>query len=268
MIEETKKSTLQKQLAEARKSLSASGKSPYAIGQESKQKVLEWIYRWGYTSSSVVQQLLCKTSGGYAHRLSKQGWLTETITESITSSAFYTLSIKGLQEAEHRTLKLYRYVELDPYRINQHLLRHNLTAQILTVNALHTKFIESYETERMILQDGDQTGIKHPDVVWLSDKLRWGIEIELTAKWSRDLDDFVMGIINVLDSTEKKPALYSRFILISDSPAILSRYRQAMHPGEKLNIWKKNQRNYWVIDNTIAVPNWLSSKVDFQLIER
>jgi len=172
----------------------------------------------------------------------------------------------GLQEAERFAPELYRYPESDPYKVNQKLLRHNLLAQKITVEAIRTGLVSSFETERMFAQDGDKSGVKRPDVVLVTtNNLRIGIEVELSAKWSRDLDDFVLGILRALDTSTHK-SHYSRFTVASDSPAIIDRYKKAMVPGARLNIWVKNQRNHWVVDKTISVPDWLIQKVDFKLI--
>jgi hypothetical protein len=93
-----------------------------------------------------------------------------------------------------------------------------------------------------------------------------GAEVELSAKWARDLDMFTLGIVRALQPSGDKPARYNRFAIISDSPAIINRYRAAMQPGAALYLWKKDQRGHWVIDKTIKVPDWLISKIDFHLI--
>jgi hypothetical protein len=127
--------------------------------------------------------------------------------------------------------------------------------------------ITSFETERMIDQAGDKLGIKRPDVVWLGTTgLRMGVEIELSAKWMRDLDDFVASIARALQSSNELSATYHRFAIISDSKAIIERYRAAVAPNQPLPIWEKNQRGHWVVDHTSSVPTWLISKIDFQLV--
>lgn len=268
MDEQTKDITkIEAQLAAARAVLAASGKSPRQIGEESKLKVIEWLYRWGYTSSTIIQLLLGRTSAGYAQKLERQGWLVATKTASGIPATFFTLTEQGLQEAERHAEALYRYPEIDPYKINQQLIRHDLLAQSSTVNALNAGAISSYETERMFAQEGDKSGVKRPDVVWLTKSgHRVAVEIELSAKWTRDLDEFVLGIARALQSASDKPSKYSRFAIISDSKAIVDRYRKAMQPGTPLSLWQKNQRNHWVIDKAIKVPDWLIGKVDFQLI--
>jgi len=255
------------QLAAARGMLAATGKSPRQIGLESRQTVLDWTYRWGYSSAMTIQLLLNRTSGGYGQKLARQGWLIATKTVSGTPSAFFTLTEQGLQEAERFSSALYRYPEADPYRVNQLQIRHYLIAQNATLNGLHAGSIARYETERMFALTGDKSGVKRPDIVWHTKAgLKIAVEIELSAKWERTLDEFVLGIARALQSTENKSTSYNRFAIISDSKAIIERYRAAMQPGTALSIWKKNQRQHWVIEKTVTVPDWLIAKIVFQLI--
>jgi hypothetical protein len=258
---------IKSQLAAARAVLAATGKNPHQLGVESRLKVIEWIYRWGYTSATIVQLLLGRTSAGYAQKLARQCWLVATKTKTGIPNLFFTLSEQGRQEAERHSITLYRYSEIDPYKVNQQQIRHYLIAQSSTINALNAGVITGYETERMFSGEGDKSGVKRPDIVWVTKAgLRIGGEIELSAKWARDLDDFVLGIARALQSGGDKPAQYNRFVIVSDSPAIINRYRAAMQPGATLSMWKKDQRGHWVIDKTTKVPDWLFGKIDFHLI--
>lgn len=258
---------IETRLAAARKVLAETGKNPRQIGDESRQKIIEWLYLWGYTSATLVQEILGRTSAGYARKLTKQGWLVATKTASGIPVAIFTLSEQGLSEAERHAATLYRYPEIDPYKVTQSQIRHYMIAQNATLNGLRAGSIAYFETERMFSQAGDKSGIKRPDVVWHTNAgLRIAVEIELSAKWGRDLDDFVLGIARALQITKDKTPAYNRFAIISDSQAIIDRYRAAMQPGMHLPLWKKNQRSHWVIDKTINIPDWLINQVDFQLI--
>lgn len=257
------------QLAAARAVLADSGKSPRQLGIEARLKVLIWLYRWGYASADGIQSMLGRTVGGYAQKLVRQGWLVATKTESGSPEYCFTLSVRGLEEAERYTPILLKYPEIDPYRVNQQQIRHYLIAQSATVNALNSGAVVEYETERMYSHSGDRPGEKRPDVVWtMASGLRIACEIELSAKWERHLDQFILGIARALQSQNGQTAKFDRFAVITDSPAILRRYRDAMRPDAPLNIWSKNQRNHWAVDKSIKVPAWLIERVDFQLLGR
>lgn len=258
---------IETQLAAARAVLAATGKSPRQIGEESRLAVIQWIYRWGYSSATSIQLLLGRTVAGYAQKLARQGRLQAVNTESGTPKCYFTLSELGVQEAERHAEVLLRYPEIDPYRVNQKLIRHNLISQHATINSMHAGLAVDYLTERMINQAGNQPGEKIPDVVWLTTSgLSIGVEIELSAKWERDLNQFVLGVIQALSSKNDKPAKYDRFAIITDSPAIKKRYSDAIQPETPLPLWKKDDRQHWVIEKTTKVPDWVISKVDFHLL--
>jgi len=267
-MELIKAKVLNTQLVAARAALIATGKNSRQLGDESRLKMLMWIYAWGFTAVFIVKLLLGRTTGGYLQKLARQDWLVATKTKSGVPPFYFTLSEIGLQEVERRSESLCKYIEADPYRVDQPKIRHYLIAQIATIKALNSNSIVSYETERMFGKDGDKLGVKRPDIAWItSNGKRYGVEIELSAKWEKDLDFFVYGIAMALSNKDNESPDYDRFFIISDSPAIIKRYKAAMQPGVNLPMWKKNERGHWAIYKNIKVPEWLISKVDFKLME-
>lgn len=262
------KEKLNNQLAAARFVIAQSGKNPRQLGRESRLKILKWIYSWGYTSSSIGQLLLNRTSGGYMQKLAKQNWLVATKTKSGLPASYFTLSQIGLEDAERHSLTLFKYVEVDQFKVEQSKIRHYLIAQESTIRALESGVIVDYETERMFLRRGDMLGLKRPDIIWVTNLgSRLGVEVELSAKWERQLDDFVLKIIRALKSNDDSKPEFNRFIIISDSPAIIKRYRDAMQPGAEVSSWVKNSRGHWIVDKTYKIPAWLITQIDFQLVE-
>jgi len=69
--------------------------------------------------------------------------------------------------------------------------------------------------------------------------MRIALEIELSAKWDRNLDDFILKIIRALKSSEGNIPYVDRFIVVSDSPAIVERYKQAIQPTSSFQTWTK-----------------------------
>jgi len=93
------------------------------------------------------------------------------------------------------------------------------------------------------------------------------VEIELTAKFERKLDDFVLGIILSLKATQEKPARFNSCAIISDSDAILKRYKAAFEPEKKVHAWKKDAQSKWHIDRQYEVPEWVSGKIQWLKID-
>lgn len=242
------------------------GQSPYERSIQKRQDVLTWVYRWGYASAEIIRQVAGQTAGGYAKKLERHGLLIATKTESGIPRAIFTLTKSGYQEAERFADKLAPYPELDPSRVNQQLIRHNLLAQHITVRELKNGNIHDYLTERFVGLDGDKPGQKRPDVVWIAwDGRRTAVEVELTAKWERRLDEFVLAVGKGLDP--KKGPLYAEFVIVTDAPAIERRYRAAMAPGSTLTVWEKNERGHWAPKDHYHTPSFISQGVRFILHE-
>lgn len=242
------------------------GQSPHERSIQKRQAVLTWIYRWGYSSAEIIRQVADQTAGGYAKKLEERGLLVATKTESGIPRAIFTLTKSGYQEAERFADKLAPYPELDPYRVNQQLIRHNLLAQQITVRELKNGNTHDYLTERFVGLDGDKPGQKRPDVVWIAwDGRRTAVEVELTAKWERRLDEFILAVGDGLDPTNGPR--YAEFVIVTDSPAIERRYRAAVEPGTSLTVWQKNERGHWVPKKHLKIPFFLSQGVRFILLE-
>lgn len=249
------------QLRIARAKLKERGLSPTKLDKINRLKTLDLIYKWGYTSSNIVQNLLGVTKGGYLQKLAEQGYLKSARIEAVRADlpkAIYTLTSLGLEEAERHAHQHIRYIEINGFK--QDKIRHNLLAQQVTINAMNEGVIDDYLSERM-LATKDTSGKKRVDVAWSKADINIGVEIELSKKWERDLDDFVLKIITAIQSGK-----YNRFLIFSDSPAIISAYSSAMKAGENLRIWKKDQKLFWRVEKTETIPDWLLTKVLFQLL--
>ena len=235
------------------------GVSPTERGNQNRLKIVEWLLHWGYSSAPILQQLVGHKSSGHAATLVKSGWLIQTKTESGTPRHYYTLSEKGLELATKHAMQLPRYPEIDPYRVNQNQIRHYLLAQQATLKALQENKITDYLTERMIDGEGDKAGVKRPDVIFITSDIKIGVEIELSAKWDRKLDQFLSSIGNAL-----KQDTYQVFIIFSDSPALLNRYQTAL--TKPIKHWVKDDRGHWQAKGEFMFPVAMRDWVQFQLI--
>jgi hypothetical protein len=249
------------------------GESPRARGEKKLRRCLDWLYRWGYSSGPVLTTV-SQAKQAIAGKMVKAGLVVATRTEAGgvtrgTPAFYYTLTQSGLEEAERMTEQLVRYPEADDrYRVNQGQLRHYLLAQSATAIAINAGAIIKYQTERQIDGEGDKVGIKRPDVVWTypSGK-QMAVEVELSAKWERKLDDFVLAIYRCLEPGETGSSRFERVTVITDSPAIKTRYEEAVQPNKPIQIWEKNKRGHYAVTETILAPEWLVERVDFSVIE-
>ncbi|WP_322034620.1 hypothetical protein [Burkholderia sp. BCC1970] len=247
-------------------------KSPRARGDEKTRLALDWIYRWGWASPSTLDLLSGTVGRGLGTRLVKRGFLIKTRTQAGggmkgVPTWLLTLSQAGLEEIERVRDTLLPY-ELDPYRIRQDQLRHYQLAQLATArNLVKGNLLKSYVTEKE-LAARSTAGIKQPDVVWvLQSGAQIAVEVELSAKWARDLDHFVHACIQSL--AQRADGSRPRFDMVTintDSPAIVRRYQAAFQPGANYSRWKKDAQRRWVVSGTAEVPAWIEGRVVCQLL--
>lgn len=247
------------------------GCSPQKRQAEKQRAATTWIYEHGASSAEIIRQVVGQKARGYAAKMVKDGLLVETPTESGgvvrgIPKFFYTLSRDGLAEAERHAKVPMAYPEIQPSRVKQRLLKHNLIAQQITWDLYKTPIYNTYCSDRRLAVKMANK-VKRPDaIVYCLDDSKTGIEIELTSKWAQDLDEFILGIISLLEEQDESIKI-DHFRILSDSPAILDNYKAAMKPGMPLNLWNKDSRGRWESKRFMPVPQFLSERVFFHLLD-
>jgi len=245
------------------------GRTPRERGEEKTLAVLDWVYRWTWTSPTTAETLGGAQRSGLAARLVKKGYLRSTRTaagggEPGVPLNILTLTERGLMHIE-RTREVLLPYEMDPYRIRQSKLRHDQIAQMATAKQLQNGNISGYLSEKEMAMPS-KLRVKQPDVCWVIGDTKTAIEVELTAKWDRDLDEFVAASIASL--TEIDGVTRFNFItIVSDSRAIISRYRAAFQPKSGYGEWVKNDAGKWTKPTVLTVPQWVKGKVLCKFIE-
>lgn len=267
------KSDIQSKETSSPKALTARP-SPRQVGREKRAKALRWVYSWGWSSPSVLACVANDNGNGLAARLVRQGLLKRTRTESggghkNVPASILTLTAAGIIEVERdlrRAEDLLPY-ELDAHRVQQALLRHDTLAQLTTAKALQAGSITGYLTERE-LRRRSANGVKQPDVVWVSPHGLWAIEIELSAKWGKDLDHFVLACIDSLEQgSNGAPARFAFVCVVSDAPAILERYKRAFSEGAPVGVWRRDASRHWVKTCARKVPGWAQKRLLWKKID-
>lgn len=245
------------------------GRSSLERGRERALTALTWVYRWGWASSTTLEMLVGTQRSGLAQRLVKSGLLVSTKTQSrrnekFLPGSFLTLTQDGKHMVEVDRMEPMPY-EHRPERVNQNHLMHNEMAQRFTAERLIDGTIVDYLTEKE-MKAKSQNGVKNPDVVWLfPDGKKVSVEIELSPKWERDLDTFVLSSLVSL-SCKNGPAHFDQLQFITDAPAILKRYQKAFTPGASFRTWRKNESGRWTADEERFVPSWTNERITWELV--
>lgn len=261
---ENRKHTEPTRTEAGRKAIKTLGK-PRDIQQQNLRTILDWLYRWGYSTSDILSELLGRKNRSHALRLAKAGWIQTVSIKGYPT--YYVLTEKGLAEATHHSPTLIEYREaLDPYRINLPLLHHNLIAQKETITAMRLGWYPDFITQRMFRFDKDSKPLKTPDVI-LVDKvegvsneqvdLLTGVEIELTPKWNHHLDMFVTNIVDDIQFQR-----LHKVLIISDSKAIRERYKNAFQPGTRVKRWEKASGSKFIdTKEDLVILEWIFKHV-------
>lgn len=248
-----------------RKAIKMLGK-PRDIQQQNLRAVLDWLYRWGYSTSDILSDLLNRKNRSHALRLSKAGWIQAVSIKGYPT--YYVLTKKGLAEAIHHSTELYEYKEIDPYRVHLPLLHHNLIVQKETITAMRLGGYQNFITQRMFNFNKDSKPLKIPDVILIEQvegefekyvNELTGVEIELTPKWHHDLDMFVTNIVDDIQFGR-----LVRFLIISDSKAIRDNYEKAFRPGRQVPRWEKTGIKFTRTDEILEIPKWAPKHILFR----
>lgn len=247
------------------------GRSPRQVGQEKALTILHWIYKWGWTSPRIVD-LLCNDTK-LVNKLVKKGWILKTRTESggaerDVPAFILTLTKNGIIEVERHLHKEEDLLPSDtnPLKIKQALLRHDHLGQYITATSLLKGNISDFLTPLMMNRKSE-SGIKQPDVVWVNNGKKYAIEVELTGKWKRDLNMFVMAVLRALLPTKGGEIIYAGCFILSDSEAILARYKTAFRHGSVHDSWQKNTTRHWVKNGTFTIPKGIEEKLAWRKID-
>lgn len=248
--------------------------SPRVKGVERAEKALLWVYRFGWSTPTILE-LALDSSGrsGIGNRLVKSGLLVKTPTPSgginNTPSCILTLSRIGLEliTALYPTLLPY---EINPLKIKFSTINHDENVQRLTANRLRfyydgttaTSFLSEKE-----LAIGKKKGDKIPDAIWnlmyydeQKPDEKVAVEVELSAKWGQELDTFVYQTLYQL--TNK---VCDAIEIYSNSPALLERYAQAFKPNKMLQTWNREpgKSGRWSKASPVKIPERPEDQVRF-----
>lgn len=243
------------------------GRSPRQVGHEKALDALKLIYRWGWSTPTMIDTYVNNGRRGLSARLLKNGLTKSERTEAfggIKNMPMFiiTLTDAGVAEVEANISDITPY---EPFFFKNQL-RHDLSIQELTLGNIETGYALDYQTPRELAKQSE-AGKKQPDAVWTiqsdngQDLLDVAIELELSAKRDRELDETIFRILKALNPNNKQH--YDGFFIFSPSKAIIKRYQDALAPGKRLQTWKKNSARHWVEDKKIEIRPELVEKIQF-----
>jgi hypothetical protein len=225
--------------------------SPKDRYQHKLMAVLEWIYRWGYTSDAVIQAIVGTKRPGFGKKLVDAGWLA-TVRAPVNADVrnLYLLSDAGLAEAARRHPEVLPYPEAHG-RISG-LVRHRLAIQwIVLANAR-----DSHLSEREVRIRSSELEHKAFDALIYRQGREIGIEAELSPKYGPKLDAFLLDCLDWTDHASR------HVIVATDSEAILRNYQTRLAERELLR-HTLNANGHWQPKGRVGIDPGARCRIHF-----
>lgn len=264
-------------LQAGRESAKERGKTPRELGHERTLQALRWVYLFGWSSAALLEQLVNTNRGGLGARLVRQGLLKKHLSPAGGGIKDAPLAVLTLtQWGEEYVCRYAEHIDdLHPYSsaIAWAQLRHDCIVQRLAIEALNnTQSSIRIESDSEMRSKGRKGKIH--DLVLVEDldedegevkRIRRLIEVELTAKKGRELDNFVLGCCNSMLAAEQAGDEVV-LMVYSDSPALLKHYKQKLGANSKFHSWSRNNSGHWVPDTPHKVPERFVENIFFHNI--
>lgn len=251
------------------------GMTPRQKGAEKAAQALEWIYKWGWSTSSVIAQLAgTGKNSALGARLVKNGWAKRqpiriVSSYKVTPTDILTITPEGVAELTALQDELprsrngavgKRIIKKD---VIHDLLVQTLTLQYMdrTLDAIPGPFrerhgvVRGFATAHQISDDIRQRKI--PDAIWFMENgKRLAIELELSPKFGRELDVFISRHCEMQKKNAK--GRVDGLLTFFSSPYSAERYTDAMKAGVEVKYWLWNPDDLrWytpLVNPTFKIP--------------
>lgn len=197
--------------------------------------VLEWIFRWRYTTPEIIKALL-QTNNNHHYRCIQRWEHQQLIRRSPMPHPIIRnviiLTNRGVELLQSHSDSLIENVLLDKTKISYATLQHTIAVQdyAATIMTPDRRFSSEHELRSM-----QQPGRKVPDFMALSDDNRIAsFEIELSSKSALQTEISVSHSLDMLANEETELLFY-----LSSSKAILKKYEQLFNRNT-IPIWVRN----------------------------
>jgi hypothetical protein len=194
-----------------------SGVSPRERGRQKLVEMLCWIYKWYVTATPIAREFIGTTETNYLQQLERKGLVKSFNAPSLLCGRGYLLTQDGVNAAATALGKELPY-SLHPSNISHSLLKHNLTTQRVCI-AAH-KAGHDVTPSRFLNAGRDG---KIPDALIEIDGVFHALEIELSGKWSDELEQSLLAHLKAVSSGE-----WHRVAYVSNTQSLLDRYKNRL----------------------------------------
>lgn len=249
------------------------GRSPAEAGRAKDLAALRWVYRWGWSTPTIVDMIASPGRRGVAARLVRRGLAKRHPTPAGggvrgVPTDVITLTADGVAELEAALSEadMLAYPSKPEQAIQWRQLRHDTLVQLYTARRLAD--ISGYMTPRE-LAEKSVAGQKQPDAVWIAkNNSRIAVELEMTAKKGRELDQTILALIKAVQPKTEfdKKGPYDIVAILSQSRAILDTYKRRLAPDAEIALYRRNSSRQYERCGKKTVPDWIKGRIIFQEI--
>lgn len=249
--------------------LRAAGVTSRMVGEQKKTDALTWIYRWGWSSPTLADEISSPSRRGMTKKLVEQGYLTcfpnPAGGDKGAPHKVVCLTEKGQSFVEEHLAAEDLLDQKFSGEIPWHQLRHDYLIQKATVERIASKKIEAFLTPKELAQKSVRS-LKQPDAIWLlNDGLKVGVELELTHKKAgREINQNFYSMLSALSSRAEQKLDF--ILLLSHSQGILDDYKRRLGAGQSIAIYERDASRHWQVQSHIKVPENLAEKFIFRKI--
>lgn len=229
--------------------------SPQERARRNERRLLMWIARWGYTCRAVAERLTGRKAGVVLDRLTERGLAQRVAVDVLRAGVVWMLTPDGFAAAKARADDLSEY-EFNPAKcVRRDRVRHHLATQHCVCDYPFNAIGPDTPWRSDITPKE-----KRPDcVVRLKDGSLLLLEIELTEKYQRELDQALLALVLRLEKSPKATAIY-----ISHSKAILANYQRVLMAETGLRVWSRKAQgagSVWVVTGRYFVPTEVTGRI-------
>ncbi len=226
--------------------------NPHVRHQEKIRIVIDLVSKFGFASPANITLAVGTKRQGTPTQMVNAGILNSRSMSGLIVLGKGVTAILGLTKREALAAEA---KPVDIWKVTSNRAAHTLIAQSETVLQMQGKIVNNpnLEFEKFEVEPQQLGETRRPDVVWYffdkknNQRFKINVEIELSAKDGRDLDQFFTKLLfaNVIT------------FVVFEEERLLRRYvehAKTYHAAGSMPIWKKTNGAWWKLESQEPIP--------------
>lgn len=186
-------------------------------GRAKLVETLCWLYKWHVTVAPLSREFLGTTETNYLAQLERKGLVKSFLAPSLICGRGYMLSGDGVNAAVAALGHELPY-SVHPASVSHVLLKHNMAVQRVCIEPHRQGHIVTPGRFLTSARDG-----KIPDALIANGDEIYAVEVELSGKWSNELEQALNAHLKSL-----REETWQKVAYVSNSQKLLERYKKRL----------------------------------------